>query len=310
MRRRDLLQSLPAIAGAAMLPASAQPAPLRRAIPKSGEQIGAIGLGTWLTFDVGDEVVERTRRLQVLQAFFAAGGGVIDSSPMYGRAERVLGDLLPQVDHAGRLFAATKVWTAFGRVGPAQMTESLRLWGKGADGRVAGREPRRFDLVQVHNLLAWPEHLTTLRAWKEQGRCRYIGVTTSHGNKHDEMQRVLRNEPIDFMQITLNLADRSALPLIELAASRGVAVIVNRPFDGGLLFNRVGRRPLPEAAREVGCASWAQAFLKWILAHPAVTCAIPATTNPAHATENMGAALGPVPDAAQQRRIAAAFDSS
>jgi aryl-alcohol dehydrogenase-like predicted oxidoreductase len=310
MRRRDLLTGLPAIAGAAMLPASAQPAPLRRAIPKSGEQIGAVGLGTWLTFDVGDEVVERTRRLQVLQAFFAAGGGVIDSSPMYGRAERVLGDLLPQVDHAGRLFAATKVWTAFGRVGPAQMTESLRLWGKGADGRVAGREPRRFDLVQVHNLLAWPEHLTTLRAWKEQGRCRYIGVTTSHGNKHDEMQRVLRNEPIDFMQITLNLADRSALPLIELAASRGVAVIVNRPFDGGLLFNRVGRRPLPEAAREAGCASWAQAFLKWILAHPAVTCAIPATTNPAHATENMGAALGPVPDAAQQRRIAAAFDSS
>lgn len=310
MRRRDLLQSLPAIAGTSMLPAAAQPAPLRRAIPKSGEQIGAVGLGTWLTFDVGDEVVERTRRLQVLQAFFAAGGGVIDSSPMYGRAERVLGDLLPQVDHAGRLFAATKVWTAFGRVGPAQMAESLRLWGKGADGRVAGREPRRFDLVQVHNLLAWPEHLTTLRAWKEQGRCRYIGVTTSHGNKHDEMQRVLRNEPIDFMQITLNLADRSALPLIELAASRGVAVIVNRPFDGGLLFNRVGRRPLPEAAREVGCASWAQAFLKWILAHPAVTCAIPATTNPAHATENMGAALGPVPDAAQQRRIAAAFDSS
>ena len=309
MRRRDLLTGLPAIAGAAMLPASAQPAPLRRAIPKSGEQIGAIGLGTWLTFDVGDEVVERTRRLQVLQAFFAAGGGVIDSSPMYGRAERVLGDLLPQVDHAGRLFAATKVWTAFGRVGPAQMAESLRLWGKGADGRVAGREPRRFDLVQVHNLLAWPEHLTTLRAWKEQGRCRYIGVTTSHGNKHDEMQRVLRNEPIDFMQITLNLADRSALPLIELAASRGVAVIVNRPFDGGLLFNRVGRRPLPEAAREVGCASWAQACLKWILAHPAVTCAIPATTNPAHATENMGAALGPVPDAAQQRRIAAAFDA-
>ena len=309
MERRTLLKSLPALAGASLLPAAAQPALLRRAIPKTGEKINAVGLGTWLTFDVGDEVVERTRRLQVLQAFFAAGGGVIDSSPMYGRAERVLGDLLPQVDHAGRLFAATKVWTAFGRVGPAQMAESLRLWGKGADGRVAGREPRRFDLVQVHNLLAWPEHLTTLRAWKEQGRCRYIGVTTSHGNKHDEMQRVLRNEPIDFMQITLNLADRSALPLIELAASRGVAVIVNRPFDGGLLFNRVGRRPLPEAAREVGCASWAQACLKWILAHPAVTCAIPATTNPAHATENMGAALGPVPDAAQQRRIAAAFDA-
>jgi aryl-alcohol dehydrogenase-like predicted oxidoreductase len=309
MERRTLLNSLPALAGASLLPAAAQPALLRRAIPGSGEKINAVGLGTWLTFDVGDEVVERTRRRQVLQAFFAGGGGMIDSSPMYGRAERVLGELLPQVDHGGRLFAATKVWTAFGRVGPAQMTESLRLWGPGADGRLPGREPRRFDLMQVHNLLAWPEHLRTLRAWKEQGRFRYVGVTTSHGNKHDEMQRVLRSEPIDFMQITLNLADRSALPLIDLAASRGVAVIVNRPFDGGLLFNRVGRRPLPEAAREVGCTGWAQAFLKWILAHPAVTCAIPATSNPEHAAENMGALLGPLPDAAQQRRIAAAFDA-
>jgi aryl-alcohol dehydrogenase-like predicted oxidoreductase len=218
MERRTLLKSLPALAGASLLPAAAQPALLRRAIPGSGEKINAVGLGTWLTFDVGDEVVERTRRRQVLQAFFAGGGGMIDSSPMYGRAERVLGELLPQVDHGGRLFAATKVWTAFGRVGPAQMTESLRLWGPGADGRVPGREPRRFDLMQVHNLLAWPEHLRTLRAWKEQGRFRHVGVTTSHGNKHDEMQRVLSSEPIDFMQITLNLADRSALPLIELAA--------------------------------------------------------------------------------------------
>jgi len=309
MQRRTLLKSLPALAGASLRPAAAQPAPLRRTIPKSGEKINAVGLGTWLTFDVGEEVVERTRRLQVLQAFFDAGGGMIDSSPMYGRAERVLGELLPQVDHGGRLFAATKVWTAFGRVGPTQMTESLRLWGPGADGRVPGREPRRFDLMQVHNLLAWNDHLRTLRAWKEKGRFRYIGATTSHGNKHDEMERVLRNEPIDFMQITLNLADRSALPLIELAASRGVAVIVNRPFDGGLLFNRVGRRPVPEAAREVGCASWAQAGLKWILAHPAVTCAIPATTSPAHVAENMSALHGPLPDAAQQRRIAAAFDA-
>jgi aryl-alcohol dehydrogenase-like predicted oxidoreductase len=309
MKRRTLLKSLPALAGASMLPAAAQPALLRRPIPKTGERINAVGLGTWLTFDVGDEAVERTRRLQVLQAFFDAGGGVIDSSPMYGRAEGLLGELLPQVEHGGKLFAATKVWTAFGRVGPTQMAESLRLWGQGADGRLPGREPRRFDLMQVHNLLNWSEHIKTLRVWHEQGRFRYIGVTTSHGNKHDEMERVLRREPIDFMQITLNLADRSALPLIELAAARGVAVIVNRPFDGGLLFNRVGGRPLPEAAREAGCANWAQVFLKWILAYPAVTCAIPATTHPAHAVENMGALRGPVPDAAQQRRIAAAFDA-
>jgi aryl-alcohol dehydrogenase-like predicted oxidoreductase len=309
MDRRTLLAGLPALASVTLLPAAAQPAPLRRPIPASGEPIGAVGLGTWLTFDVGDEVVARTRRLQVLRAFFEAGGGMIDASPMYGRAERLLGELLPQVEHRGRLFAATKVWTAFARVGPAQMAESLRLWGPGGDGRVPGGERRRFDLMQVHNLLAWPEHLKTLRQWKEQGRCRYIGVTTSHGRKHDEMETILRREPIDFMQITLNLADRSALPLIDLASSRGVAVIVNRPFDGGLLFNRAAQRPLPAVARELGCDSWAQLFLKWILAHPAVTCAIPATTDPAHAAENMGAARGPVPDPAQRRRIAAAFDA-
>jgi len=309
MKRRSLLTVLPALAGASLLPAAAQPALLQRTIPASGEKLNAVGLGTWLTFDVGEEVVQRTRRLQVLQAFFDAGGGMIDSSPMYGRAERLLGDLLPQVAHAERLFAATKVWTAFGRIGPAQMEESLRLWGRGADGRVRGRDPRRFDLMQVHNLLNWTEHLRTLRAWKAQGRLRYIGVTTSHGNKHDEMERVLRNEKLDFMQITLNLADRSALPLIELAASRGVAVIVNRPFDGGLLFNRAGERPLPAVAHELGCDGWAQLFLKWILAHPQVTCAIPATTNPQHAAQNMGALRGPVPDRAQQQRIAAAFDA-
>lgn len=309
MKRRTLMTALPLLAGATLLPAAAQPAPLRRAIPRTGERIAAIGLGTWLTFDVGDEIVARTRRLDVLRAFFDAGGGMIDSSPMYGRAERLLGELLPQVAHGGRLFAATKVWTAFARVGPTQMAESLRLWGPGGDGRVPGAGSRRFDLMQVHNLLAWSEHLRTLRQWQEQGRCRYIGVTTSHGRRHDETETILRREPIDFMQITLNLADRSAAPLIELAASRGVAVIVNRPFDGGLLFNRVGQRPLPAVARDLGCENWAQTFLKWILAHPAVTCAIPATTNPAHVAENMGALLGPLPDPGQRQRIAAAFDA-
>jgi len=310
MKRRRLLRLAATLAGASSLPAAAaSPGPLRRSIPRSGESISALGLGTWLTFDVGTEVVERTRRLQVLQAFFAAGGGMIDSSPMYGRAESLLGELLPRVDYRGRLFSATKVWTAFGRVGPTQMSESLRLWGQGADGRIPGNEPRRFDLIQVHNLLNWPEHLKTLRAWRDEGRVRYIGVTTSHGRKHDEMERILRREPVDFMQITLNLADRSALPLIDLAAERGIAVIVNRPFDGGLLFNRVGQQPLPAAGRDVGCERWSQVFLKWILAYPAVTCAIPATGNPAHAAENMEALRGPVPDPSQRRRIAAAIDA-
>jgi len=301
MRRRIFLASLPALTAAAMWPAAAQPTPLRRTIPKSGERINAIGLGTWLTFDVGDEAVARARRQRVLQAFFAGGGGMIDSSPMYGRAERLLGELLPKVEHTNRLFTATKVWTAFTRVGPTQMTESMRLW--------APPPARRFDLIQVHNLLNWTGHLPTLQAWKGEGRLRYIGVTTSHGRKHDEMAAIIRREPVDFMQITLNLADRSALPVIELAAERGVAVIVNRPFDGGLLFNRVGRQPLPEVARELGCSEWAQLFLKWILAYPAVTCAIPATTDPAHAAINMAALAGPVPDAAQRRRIEAAFDA-
>ena len=309
MQRRSVLASLPALAGAVLLPAAAQPVPLRRLIPSTGERINAVGLGTWLTFDVGQEAVARAQRLQVLRAFFAAGGGMIDSSPMYGRAEKLLGELLPLADHGGRLFAATKVWTAFTRVGPTQMTESLRLWGPDAEGRVPGSGPRRFDLMQVHNLLNWAGHLPTLLAWRAQGRLRSIGVTTSHGRKHDEMAAIIRREPIDFMQITLNLADRSALPVIELAGERGVAVIVNRPFDGGLLFNRVGREPLPEVARELGCANWAQLFLKWILAHPAVTCAIPATTDPAHAAINMGALHGPVPDATQRRRIEAAFDA-
>lgn len=310
MKRRDFLHGMPAAGLVLAAPgAVAEDGLLRRTIPRTGERINAIGLGTWLTFDVGAAVVERTRRLQVLQAFFAAGGGMIDTSPMYGRAEALLGELLPQVEHAGKLFSATKVWTAFSRVGPTQMAESLRLWGEGADGRVPGAEPRRFDLMQVHNLLNWTDHIKTLRMWREQGRFRYIGVTTSHGRKHEEMASILRREPIDFMQITLNLADRSALPLLDLAAERKVAVIINRPFDGGLLFERVGGRPLPDAAREIGCANWAQVFLKWILAHPQVTCPIPATTNPAHLVENMAALRGPVPDAAQGRRIAAAFDA-
>lgn len=295
MHRRVLLRAAGAaglVAAVPLRPARAADA-LTRPIPASGERIPAVGMGTWLTFDVGDGVTERTQRRRVLEDFFGAGGGMIDSSPMYGRAEKVVGDLLPQVDHRGRLFSATKVWTVFDRVGPVQMEESLRLW----------RLPR-LDLIQVHNLLNWRAHLKTLRAWKDAGRIRYIGVTTSHGRKHDEMAAILRSEPIDFMQITYNLTDPSAEPLLGLAANRGVAVIVNRPFDGGWLFDRVGSAALPDWAAEFDCANWAQFFLKWILAHPAVTCAIPATRQPAHMRQNMGALHGRLPDAATRRRMA------
>jgi len=219
---------------------------------------------------------------------------VIDSSPMYGRAEKLLGELLPDLSHDDKLFASTKIWTTFDRTGPRQFEESIRLWG------VA-----QFDLVLVHNLLNWQAHLKTLRTLKEQGRVRYVGVSTSHGRKHDEIQQVMRTEPIDAIQITYSLADPSAEPVLDLAAERGIAVFINRPFDGGMLFNKVGARRLPPWAAEIDCSNWAQFFLKWIVGHPAVTCTIPATTQPAHMDENMSAALGRLPDPAQRRQMSA-----
>ena len=285
-RRELLIAALPA----PLLPALAQPQPglLERTIPSSGERIPAVGLGTWLTFDLPISDVEGlARRREVLERFFAGGGRLVDSSPMYGHAEAVLGELLARPEP--RLFSATKVWTGIAGYGPTQMERSLGLW----------RLPR-VDLMQVHNLLAWRAHLKTLRAWKDQGRARHIGITTSHGRAHDEVEHILRSEKLDFLQITYSPADRSAEPLLELAAARGVAVIVNRPFDGGALLDRLARRPLPPLARELQCDSWAALVLKWELAHPAVTCAIPATTNPTHMTQNLQALRGPLPDRRQR----------
>jgi diketogulonate reductase-like aldo/keto reductase len=289
LSRRQLL-ALGLTSAAAAAPAAAEPL-LMRAIPNSGERIPALGLGTWLTFDVpiGD-VDALARRRAVLDRFFAGGGRLIDSSPMYGHAEAVLGELLARPEP--RLFSATKVWTPSAAYGRTQMQRSLGLW----------RLPR-VDLMQVHNLLAWRAHLPTLREWQAAGRTRYIGVTTSHGRGHDEVRQILQTERIDFLQITYSPADRSAEPLLELAAGRGVAVIVNRPFDGGALLDRLARRPLPALAAELGCSSWAELVLKWELAHPAVTCAIPATTNPEHATQNLQALRGPLPDARQRAEV-------
>jgi diketogulonate reductase-like aldo/keto reductase len=291
LSRRQLL----ALSLAAPGPAPAAEPLLTRAIPASGERVPAVGLGTWLTFDhpISElEPLERSGR--VLDAFFAAGGRLVDSSPMYGHAEAVLGALLARPEP--RLFSATKVWTPLPAYGSVQMRRSLELW----------RLPR-VDLMQVHNLLAWRAHLKTLREWQAQGRTRYVGVTTSHGRAHDEVRQILQTERIDFLQITYSPADPSAEPLLDLAADRGVAVIVNRPFDGGALLDRLARRPLPPLATELGCASWAEAVLKWELAHPAVTCAIPATTNPAHATQNLQALRGPLPDARQRQRLRSAM---
>jgi diketogulonate reductase-like aldo/keto reductase len=265
---------------------------LTRAIPSTGERVPAVGLGTWLTFDVPlGNTAAVARRRDVALRFFAGGGRVIDSSPMYGQAEALLGEVLLPND--GRLFSATKVWTPLGAYGPTQMRRSLALW-----------KLPRVDLMQVHNLLSWRSHLPTLREWKAQGLTRLIGITTSHGRDHDLVQRILDTERgIDVMQITYSPADRSAEPLLDLAARKGVAVIINRPFDGGELLNRLSRAPLPPVAAELGCAHWATLVLKWELAHPAVTVAIPATTNPQHVEQNLAALRGPLPDARQREAI-------
>ncbi len=264
-----------------------------KTIPNGGERLPVIGMGSWLTFDVRDDRVARDRRLEVLQAFFDDGGALVDSSPMYGSSEEVIGYCLARLTNREALFSATKVWTLFQSRGVRQMEASERLWGVD-----------RFDLMQVHNLLDWEAHLETLTEWKAQGRVRYIGITTSHGRRHGDMAKIMAAEPIDFVQFTYNILDREAEErLLPLAAERGLAVIVNRPFRGGALFDYFQRYPLPDWARDFDCANWAQYFLKFIVSHPAVTAAIPATTQVDHMRENMGAALGRLPDPDMRARM-------
>jgi diketogulonate reductase-like aldo/keto reductase len=298
MDRREALQFLGAACASAALPhaIAAQEAIHARPIPSTGEKLPAVGLGTWLTFDVGSDEAARRPRRQVLRDFLTAGGRLVDSSPMYGRSEEFIGAELPGAAGAA-LFSASKVWTVGALPGKRQMESSRGLW----------RVPR-FDLLQVHNFLDWETHLPTLQAMKAEGRVRYVGVTTSHGRRHDLGERIMRREKIDFIQFTYNLEDREAeKALLPIAAERGIAVIVNRPFDGGSMFGRKTQRPLPGWAAEIGCATWAEAFLKFVVSHPAVTCAIPATSNPAHLAQNMRALSGPLPDAAMRSRIAADY---
>jgi len=293
--RRDALRAIAAagLAGALDLRA----APLERPVPASGERLPAIGLGTWITFDVSGGA-ERRARGDVLAAFFESGGRLVDSSPMYGASEETIGEEYARLSRPPALFSATKVWTVGGLAGRRQMEKSRNLW----------RLPR-FDLMQVHNLLDWEVHLPTLKEMKAQGRARYIGVTTSHGRRHDELERIMRAEPIDFVQFTYNVNDRQAEQrLLPLAAERRLAVIINRPFDGGELFGPKTAKPMPGWAKEIGCASWAEAFLKFVVSQPAVTCAIPATSKVAHLRENMRALQGPLPDAAMRSRIAQDYE--
>jgi aryl-alcohol dehydrogenase-like predicted oxidoreductase len=271
---------------------------LTRKIPRSGEAVPAIGLGTWQTFDVGADPAERAPLAEVLRRFLAGGGTLIDSSPMYGRAEEVVGDLLARAKPPARPFLATKVWTRGREAGEAQLEASVRRM-----------RARPLDLAQVHNLLDVETHLPTLRAWKAAGRIRYLGITHYTASAFDDLERLLRAGPVDFVQLPYSVATRGAeARLLPAAAETGTAVLVNRPFEEGELFRRVKGRPLPDWAAELGCTAWSQVFLKFILAHPAVTCVIPATSKPAHLDENLRAGHGPLPDAALLRRIVRALD--
>jgi diketogulonate reductase-like aldo/keto reductase len=290
MKRRTLLQwSSLALAAAA----GAQPAPLTRTIPATGEAIPRVGLGTWITFNVGNDPPARAQCAQVMRAFFDAGGRVVDSSPMYGSSQGVVGEALRALAAQQRVFSADKVWTSSD--GAAQVEASRALW-----------QVPRFDLLQVHNLLAWERQLPLLQRMKERGQLRYVGITTSEGRRQRDFEQVMRAHKLDFVQFTYNLFDRQAEQrLLPLAAERGIAVLVNRPFQEGDLLRRLQGHALPPWAAEIDCTSWAQVALKFVISHPAVTCAIPATRRVDHVRENLAAAQGRMPDEALRRRMAA-----
>ncbi|MEJ8859891.1 aldo/keto reductase [Variovorax robiniae] len=270
-----------------------------RPIPSTKEALPVIGCGTWLGFDYSPGTAEYARLPGVLDALFDAGGRVIDSSPMYGRAEANTGDLLAAAKGHEKAFVATKVWTSGREAGIAQMEQSF-----------ARLKTQRMDLMQVHNLVDWRTHLATLRDWKAQGRVRYIGITHYTASAYAEVEAVLRAEKLDFLQINYSLDERTAEKrLLPLAAERGVAVIVNMPFGGGGLLRRLRDKLLPAWAAEIGCTSWAQVLLKFVLSQPSVTCTIPGTSRPEHMAENAKAGMGEVPDAAFWKRHAADLPS-
>jgi diketogulonate reductase-like aldo/keto reductase len=298
--RREVLKGLsllPALVGSHAFAQTDRPAPAVAAkpIPSTGERVPLVGLGSWITFNVGNDRVARETCAGVMRVFFESGGRLIDSSPMYGSSQAVIGDALARIGRAAPVFAADKVWIGSGARGPAQIEASRRHWNV-----------PRFDLLQVHNLLAWEEHLPMLFAMKAAGRVRYVGITTSEGRRHREIEAIMRSQPIDFVQITYNLLDREVEErILPLARERGIAVIANRPFREGALLRGLQRHPLPTWAAEIDCDGWAQFALKFIVSHPAVTCAIPATGSVAHVRQNMGAALGRLPDAAMRARMVA-----
>ncbi len=303
LSRRQLLKL--GAAASALLPwwpraVFAGPDMRKRPIPASGEQLSLIGLGTSRTFDVDSRAALMPQLREVMQGFFAHGGQLIDSSPMYGNAESVVGALLGQVKNTSGLFTATKVWTDGKESGVEQMQRSMQRMGV-----------KKIDLMQIHNLRDWQIHLQTLRQWQAQEKIRYIGITTSHGRHHEELESIMAREKLDFVQFSYNIGDRRAEKrLLPLAQDKGIATLINRPYQRGSLFRKVKNKPLPDWAAEIDCASWGQFFLKFIAAHPAVSCIIPATSKPKHLLDNMAAGHGRLPDAAMRRAMIEYFASA
>ena len=264
-----------------------------KVIPSSKEQIPVIGMGSWMTFNIGQDQVAFENCVQVLKAFFDAGGSVIDTSPMYGSSEQVIGQCLKRLGRSQDNFSATKVWTPFKSKGVEQMQHAYQLWGS-----------EQIDLYQIHNLVSWQDHLETLQALKSQQKIRYIGLTTSHGRRHDECEKIMKTHAIDFIQVTYNVLNREIeTRILPLAQELGIAVMVNRPFQRNGLFRRFSSKPLPMWVSDIDCASWAQYFLKFIVSHPAVTCAIPATSQVAHMKENMAVLTGRLPDENMRQKM-------
>jgi diketogulonate reductase-like aldo/keto reductase len=303
LTRAEFLRTAAGGLAAALLPGRAgseEASPmLTRPIPSTGEAIPVIGLGTWQTFDAGPDIGSRKLLRQVLEALFEGGGRVIDSSPMYGRAEGVVGDLLAAMDGQGKAFIATKVWTSGRERGEEQMRRSAQLLRKPV-----------IDLMQIHNLVDWEVHLETLRRMKGDGKIRYLGVTHYTDGALPELQRIVAREKVDFVQLGYSIGSREAeRRMLPLCAERQVAVIANQPFEEGALFRKAKGKPLPPWASEIEVASWAQFFLKFIVSHPAVTCVIPATAKVDHMRDNLGGGMGRIPDEAQRRRMAEYWDA-
>ncbi len=291
-RRSALCGALAALAAPSVASSAAQ-GRLYRQVPRTGEKIPIVGLGTYIAFDIAPRESDWAAAAQAVRAFLDGGGRLIDTSPMYGRAEAAIGELVAAAPLGGRAFLATKVWSPDADSGRRQVERSFALL-----------RSARLDLVQVHNLLGYSAHLRLLRSLKERGRIRYIGATHYHDGGYDGLEAAIRSGALDFVQVNYSVAERGAeRRILPLARDKGVAVIVNRPFAGGGLFGRVRARPLPPWAGEIGCASWAQLLLKFVVADTAVTCAIPGTRNPRLVLDNLGAALAPLPDPAMRRRI-------